>query len=449
MPSLIGIFFFLVAAIFAPAEAAQPIAYVVVGDNGAQVARVLTEDAKCPLIALDRVNVRMEVRARPATLSGRIGKPSAFPLLTCEKKIPASTRHAAVDHIDLPLLHGDIQRIVVIGDTGCRLKDGAYQACNDSALYPFAKIAAAAASWKPDLVIHVGDLIYRESPCPSDHPECRGSPWGYGWDAWNADFFAPGADLLQSAPWVLVRGNHESCSRAGQGWWRMIDFRPLRPGRDCNLADDDDVGDYSDPYAVPLGDDEQLIVMDTSNTLEKPISQSEIRTRKYRKLYRMVEKLAQHASYNIVADHHPILGYFAEQDRQGVVTVKPGNQGMQSVLGTLNPEFFPSSVDVLLSGHVHAWQQVSFSTRHPSQFIAGFSGTKEDSAPLPDSVDVQPAPGAMVEHLSSWAGGFGYMTIERKGPYQWEARVWDADGNMRNVCNIDGRHSVCDQARIE
>lgn len=454
MPSFIGIFIILLSAgLVAPADAAQPVAYVVLGENGVQVARVLTEDAHCPLIAFDQKNVRMEVRAKPATLPGRIAKPSAFPWLTCEKVIPAHTQHVAVDHTKLPLLPDRVKRIVVIGDTGCRLKNGddVYQACNDGDLYPFAKIAAAAASWKPDLVIHVGDLLYRESPCPPDHPECKGSPWGYGWDAWQADFFAPGAALLQAAPWVMVRGNHESCSRAGQGWWRMMDPRPLQAGRDCNIAADDDVGDYSDPYAIPLGNDAQLIVMDTSNTLERPIKPGDIREFKYRKLYRMLEKLTQQASYNIVADHHPILGFFAEQDKQGGVTLKPGNQGIQSVFGALNPKLLPSRVDVLLSGHVHAWQQVSFSSQHPSQFIAGFSGTMEDSAPLPASLplDATPAPGAVVERLSSWAGGFGYMTMERKGPQQWEVRVWSADGKLRNFCRIEGRHSACDQARIE
>ncbi len=53
--------------------------------------------------------------------------------------------------------------------------------------------------------------------------DCAGSPWGYGWDAWNADFFTPAAPLLAAAPWAAVRGNHESCARAGQGWWRFLD----------------------------------------------------------------------------------------------------------------------------------------------------------------------------------------------------------------------------------
>ena len=43
---------------------------------------------------------------------------------------------------------------------------------------------------QPDLVIHVGDYHYRESPCADGNEGCAGSPWGYGFDAWQADFLA-------------------------------------------------------------------------------------------------------------------------------------------------------------------------------------------------------------------------------------------------------------------
>ncbi|MBC7490276.1 MAG: hypothetical protein H7240_10280 [Glaciimonas sp.] len=66
-------------------------------------------------------------------------------------------------------------------------------------------------------------------------------------------FFRPASTLLHAAPWLILRGNHESCARAGQRWWRFIDPRPLTPGRDCNAAANDDDGDYSDPYVVPIG----------------------------------------------------------------------------------------------------------------------------------------------------------------------------------------------------
>ena len=44
------------------------------------------------------------------------------------------------------------------------------------------------------------------------------------WAAWQADFFEPAATLLQAAPWVFARGNHELCSRGGT--WLVLLARP-------------------------------------------------------------------------------------------------------------------------------------------------------------------------------------------------------------------------------
>ncbi len=97
-----------------------------------------------------------------------------------------------LDGKPLPLARSNPQRIVILGDSGCRLEDGrAAQACNDPNAWPFSKIAAAAAAARPDLVIHVGDYQYREAACPPGNTGCAGSLWGYGWDAWKADFFQP------------------------------------------------------------------------------------------------------------------------------------------------------------------------------------------------------------------------------------------------------------------
>jgi hypothetical protein len=183
---------------------------------------------------------------------------------------------------------------VVLGDTGCRLQksSNSYQACNDSAQYPFATVAAQAAAWKPDLVIHVGDYHYRENACPEGNAGCAGSPWGYGWDAWDEDFFAPGARLLDAAPWIMARGNHENCQRGGQGYWRFLDPRPLLKGRDCNAAADDDSGNYSDPYAVPIGQATQLLVLDTANTTWKGLKPGDTGYAKYQDLYRKLDALA-------------------------------------------------------------------------------------------------------------------------------------------------------------
>ncbi|MGA7594801.1 MAG: metallophosphoesterase [Gallionella sp.] len=434
--------------------------YVVLGENGTAIARAVTTDAQCPMIRIDGMKVQMNLRAapaieplRPTRSAPADSKPSVFPVRTCEKSIPADTVQATIGELSLPLPKKQIDRIVVIGDTGCRLKksDNAYQACNDPDRYPFAKVAAAAAKWKPDLVVHVGDYEYRENKCPDNDPGCAGSPWGYGWDTWQADFFKPGSALLQAAPWVLVRGNHESCSRAGQGWWRMLDSWPYLAGRDCNDAANDKVGDYSEPYAIPLGGGAQLIVFDSSNTKNSAFAPDDIRRTIYRDDYRKIEQLSRHADFNIMANHHPILGVFADNDAHGKVVLKPGNQGIQSVFGRINPLIIPPRIDVLLSGHLHVWQEVSFSSPHPTQFVAGFSGTMEDLVPLPEYLPpgTSPAPGAVIEHHSSWVNGFGYMTMERKGPKQWKVRVWNGSGRQVNACDIDGRHSGCELAQVK
>jgi 3',5'-cyclic AMP phosphodiesterase CpdA len=298
--------------------------------------------------------------------------------------------------------------------------------------------------------VHVGDYHYRENACPADRPGCAGSPWGYGWHAWDADFFAPGRALLAAAPWVMARGNHESCARGGQGFLRFLDPRPLRAGRDCNEPANDDAGDYSDPYAVALGDGAQLIVLDTSNTTHKGLAPLDPRMARYADSYRKLDALSQQAPYSIAVFHHPILGFGATRDKAGAVSLFGGDKGLQDAFGAIDAGLMPKGVKAILSGHVHLWEQVSFASAHPSQFISGFSGTAEDIVPLPESLpeNTLPAPGAVVANISSWVDGFGYMTMERAGAERWDVKVWDTSGAVRNTCTVSGSKSVCAKRQV-
>lgn len=431
-------------------------AFVVIGEEGVRVARALTEEDQCPLIKINREPaLRMEMRAAAGTIPQRPmnsehPKPAEFPVSTCEKILPPDTHSASINGRPLPLGKTDAQRIVVIGDTGCRVSQfsKAYQACNDPAQYPFAKIAELAANWKPDLVIHVGDYYYREDPCPADEQGCKDTPWGGGYTTWVQELFKPGKKLFAEAPWVMVRGNHETCQNGGQGWWRFLDPRPLVTGRDCNDPANDNMGNFSDPYAIPIDHETQLIVADTSNSGKKAIQPGNIRFEKYQDLYRKLTDLAQQAKYNIALFHQPILGFAANERKPDAPF--GGNVGIQSVFSTLNPQLFPSSVNMLLSGDYHSWEQVSFSTEHPTQFVVGFSGTQLD-APLPKNISMlaaagaTPAPGAKIEDISVWPWGdrFGYMTMEKVGAAQWNTKVWDQKGRQIKVCHVTGRKSKC------
>ncbi len=181
-------------------------------------------------------------------------KPAVFAVRGCEVAVPPGAVAAVLDGKPLPLARPNPQRILMFGDTGCRLGD---RQCvpglqRSGRVAVPARSPPLAATARPDLVIHVGDYHYRESACPIDDRGCAGSPWGYGWDAWNADFFAPAAPLLAAAPWVMVRGNHEDCSRAGEGWFRFMDRAPME--RTCR--------DLTGIFVARLGDFGVVVVDD-------------------------------------------------------------------------------------------------------------------------------------------------------------------------------------------
>ena len=436
-------------------SSAPQYAYVVLGEEGRAVARVITPAAECPAIELDGTRQPMDVRARPATVplrptrSSRVeSKPSAFPVLVCEKAIPAGVGRAAVDGRALPLPKPNPRRIVVLGDTGCRLKssDRIFQGCNDAALWPFAAIADAAARAAPDLVIHVGDFHYRENPCPAGNAGCAGSPWGYGWDAWEADLFAPAKALLAAAPWIVVRGNHESCNRAGQGWWRFLDPRPLVPRQDCDDAVNDSTGDYSEPYAVPLGSgadaDTQFIVFDSSLVGVEPLPANDPMHIRYRAQLERAFALGARRSNTFFMNHHPILAFAPKPAAPDVPY--PGNGALQSVLGALQPTvLFPPNVQALLAGHVHLFEVVSFSTPQPAQFVSGNAGDWIDEPlPLPLPAGSSPAPGAVMASLVA-TNRFGFMTMERDGARWWMV-AHDARGAPMISCTLFERRAACD-----
>lgn len=437
----------------AAAEESSPLSTYMVMTGGGPVARaVMAEGDACPALALDGRHVAMTVRAQPADLPLRPTKStpensklSRFPVRVCEANVPATARSVLIGGRALPLPHRTAKRIVVIGDTGCRIKasDHAYQACDDPQAWPFARIAAQAAAWKPDLVLHVGDYLYRENPCDG-HAGCTDTPWGYGWDAWNADFFAPAAPLLAAAPWVMVRGNHESCLRAGQGWWRLLAAQPLEAGRDCNDVANDVRGDDSPPFAVPLGDGAQIIAMDLAIMGEDRIAPTDPRYGQIRTTQQAVAAMAKGHRFTFATDHYPLLGLSASE-KKGALRIKAGNEAVRSTFGIDDPSLRLTGIDVLIAGHVHEWQQADLGPDHPGQWISGMSGTQEDVTEVPadKALGQEPAPGAQVQRFASWTGGFGFMTLERQGARRWRVEVHGLDGAIIRRCTITGRRSAC------
>ena len=442
-------------ALAAEADAIKT-SFVALGPDASAIARVITTADTCPSLKIDGADVAMQVRAKPGTEALRRtisapedAKPSAFPVLVCELVLPKKPGSVMLGNQSLPLPRTEPQRIIVVGDTGCRMKksDNSFQPCNDPVQWPWQAVADRAASFHPDLVIHTGDIHYRENVCPEGNAGCAGSVWGYGYDAFEADLFKPARNLLNAAPWIFVRGNHESCFRAGQGWWRMLDAHPLEAGRDCNDAANDAKGDFSDPYAVKIAGDTQLLVFDSSRTGTKVLNETDAIFVTYKRQVEMASEIAKAAPSNIFMNHHPILGFAGKPTPTGV-SFYPGNEGMQSVMEKAWPKLlFPPNVNALFSGHNHVFQMTSFSTPHPTQFISGNAGSWVDDPNIDElPAGATPYREAVVAEFTT-TNQYGFMTMEREGQ-DWLMREWDRNGALLTSCLLSGSKGKCAPGKV-
>jgi hypothetical protein len=390
-------------------EGSVAAAWVELGPGGGAQVRAIAEDAACPALTLDGTARPMEIRA------GSDGRD--FPVTVCQAALPAGVRAATVAGQALTLPTPSPGRIVVIGDTGCRMKaSDEFQGCNDPAAWPFARVAARAAAWRPDLVIHLGDYHYRESPCPAGNAGCAGNPVGDTWPSWRADFFAPAAPLLRAAPWVVTRGNHELCDRAGEGWFRFLEPRP-RPAR-CT--------DETGPYVVPLGA-VVLAVIDSSPASDDSAPPADVA----RYAGELEQLAAMTPAYTWLLTHRPAWGVVSLDGKLAV-----GNQTLQTAMrGRL-----PDAVTLLLAGHVHLFEGLAFEPRRPPMLVVGNGGTALD-APITQRLAGLTLDGETVTSAKT-LHDFGYVTMEPVGA-DWRATVHDVEGRVLTECVVARRTISC------
>jgi predicted phosphodiesterase len=399
--------------------------WVELGPSGA-IARVIMDGKTgCPKMNLD---------GRSEPMRARVDNPSlAFPVRVCEAAISQSTKKASIEfgaesqQLVLPVANP--RRILVIGDTGCRIKDTAQlppaervpggkseiQDCEDPSKWPFKQLARSAAAEKPDLVIHVGDYLYRETPCP-DPAKC-GNIYGYDWPGWNADFFAPAASLLQAAPWIFVRGNHEDCGRAWQGFYFFLDPRDFSQLSPC-------ASPYTDPYVVKLGS-QNFAVLDSA--LANDVKAPEDEVKEYSRQLKSIVK--QGVDKGWILTHRPIWAFRSTGGKQSPLNATLGAAWEKADLTR-------SDVSLVLAGHVHLFELLSFAppSKLPPQLVVGDSGTQL-AAPLPaDLAGSKIAKHVVAKGESFDSFSYGLMTREPSG---WHLKMRSPAGADKADCRID------------
>jgi hypothetical protein len=383
--------------------------WIQIAESGVE-ARAITQDSNCPKASIDGRPAEMAVRARPD---------AAFPILVCSLPLARNAKEVVVDGRPLDPPPPRVDKILLIGDTGCRLKSIIAQDCNSIKAWPFRLAADMAAEMAPDLVLHLGDLLYRETACPAIRKGCVGSPFGDNWAAWKADFFDPGEALLQSASWIFARGNHENCLRAQEGWSRFFAPGRYEPGQ-CR--------EFEPPYSVDLGG-VTLVVMDLMESEERAIDEKRVNI--YREQF---EGLSAIKGPLWIASHKPIYGSAA--------VLLGISQGDNKTLAAAAHGVMPENAQAILSGHLHTFEVVSYIDNFPAQIISGHGGDYLDPFP-PKKFDGVVINDVTVEVGRSAPPVFGFALLER-GEGAWTVTGYDAHARPLISCRLRARKLDCE-----
>ena len=346
------------------------------------IARLITKDKICPSLEIDERITPMHLRI---DLTEDLGNK------VCELKYASSTKQVYLGKTLLPGLKTDPKKIVVIGDTGCQIsqkKSGfKSQNCHSINTWPFARIAASATDWQPDLVIHVGDYHYREAPCPASDSKCQGDVSGDNFKSWEQDFFDPAQPLLRSSPWIFTRGNHELCERGGKGWFKYFDPRPYA-GTCVNKT-----GAYwlnfGTHFVAVLDSADDKNIQPSLDSLKVPVD-------------RLVWLVL----------HRPFLTAGADDETT-------------TDRARLSPNLI-EKISVLFTGHQHHLSLNRFSDLRPPELISGNGGTE---------LEKQPPEVAKQDVYRSFEG-FGFLTIEKLSDKTWNVVEHDLIGSPVIRCKL-------------
>ncbi len=388
--------------------------------------------------------------------------PDTFPVEVCQVLLPdrAATSIRFPDGNALavpkrgPEEYFSPNRIVILGDTGCRGrnkdKDELNQPCENPVEWPFDKVAKSALKnlstdgKAVDLVMHVGDYVYGEF-YGRDH-----------WELWKKEFFEPAKALLGAAPWIFTRGNHEICfSNSANGWFLFLDYPESPRTRKCNL---EGFAITTKPYALDLNNDLRVVIMDTANAHPDARPKKKIGeeySRQFKKDLPALTANNNEANKKVwILTHVPFRGL--EQSEE--TTCKDENTA------ECNARFIPAptkflwpmvadtplkeNVKAVIAGDRHDFQLVKVESDNkmesdnkvesnnniPVQLTFGHGGVKLD----PDITASNPMkvklPDSNKEETWLWKkiNEFGYAIAVRKGN-SWTFQVWTAEDNKNSI----------------
>jgi len=446
------------------------LSYVLFSPNGAIARSIVPDNNACPPLTVDGRAIKSSVHAGPEP---------GFPVTVCDAPLPAGAKAHVCGNV-LPTVPTDPKKYVLIGDTGMRLKVSNYGTSTNKAdkkkdmcaadangencafnaeafsghiqglgqdldpdanMWPYQTVAEAAANANPDVVVHVGDYLYRESKCPTKCVDANGAETGCSchgvgdahgdtWNTWYSEFFEPSHHLLAAAPWIAGRGNHENCKRSWKGYLRFIDtIHAEMP----STADQKKCPKFLPTFSVPFENDNFLVV-DTNEVesaqggvdhydyvcpkengqivegLKPPQKNIKFDVPKYTKLFSDAKNMMKEGAGNFLVSHCPLNAVMCHKGKYHTFEYLLEQAGTESGLTKSG-----DGLTAVLSGHMHWFQYMSYKNGLVPQVVFGHGGTKLLAHAFSDSqMESLEVLGNKVKEAKSLRE-FGFCTLERDG----------------------------------
>jgi hypothetical protein len=420
-----------------------PYVWTQYGPQGSRIVRVILDEGQaCPVIRTGNDVIQMTKRTS--------ANPQNFPVTVCSERISDTTEAATVLGEPLPPLPSAVNRIAVVGDTGCRMASGWYQDCNDpdnpsnTGGWPFARMAKLIDAANKDVLVHVGDYHYRESPCPEGKAECAGAVSGDNWVSWLQDWFDPAKPMLGDAPWVLLRGNHENCARAGEGWFLFMGHGPDDQATQACAV-------YTDGYVTPVGADLEFVVMDSAQR-EKAVIDPKACEAWTKQTTTILDGAPGAGLTRWALTHEPIYTWYASGDNASVTsdpcitgTFRPAEFARGYARDKANGTSGGVNYPLVLSGDVHTWQWTKPKQDGlPVQITAGHGATDLETLNYWGPLTAWPV-GTHTDRAPYAEGGwwsmevvFGYALMSRAGSdaANWRVDMIDINDALQQVCQV-------------
>ena len=380
-------------------------------DGTAQSFRAIVSDKQCPAISIDGEAVEMDVRAAPM---------ADFPNLVCEYVSDEPIKSATIRNSPFPLRPPNAQQILVVGDTGCRLKkDAPVQACSNGTAWPYPTIARSMAAKKADIAIHLGDYYYREVPCPN--PLICGEAYGDNWQTWKVDFFAPSQVMFSEHPFIFVRGDHENCERGWLGFLRYLAPGPIRTPIMCD--------NYETPFIVEF-EDVQMPVLDSSTRDRDDYTWDRLRAMRSQ----FLEVLSELDRETLLLTHTPLWGYGSKEKNSKEL------ETLESIQRRAFAHMMPRLISAVVAGDLHFAQIVS-TPDNPVQITFGNGGVWLYTTPE-GKVEDLPVGEDVTGEIFGY-NQFGFGLIDRSGE-GLKVIFFDVNGVAVGNCNPPTEADTCE-----